>query len=315
MRTGRRLLAIALSGLTGSLLGASLLHEARPVTRSAVSPSQTGTTPVRSSAAEAMIDVESEAAPGSGTEAALVSIGSKLLRARQLAEENAALEAELVEHASTEPPSALRVRLERLLLDRPELAPSVAHAFLRLEDRERVFALSRALVTCGEDPEVRPTLLAAARDGAPAQRESALLALAPDVESLALARSALADAEAAPTVRAAGAFALARGFEALSDPERRAALADARSLAEASDERVRAEALQLLARAASPEDADLASRALDDGSSGSEVALAAAHLALATGKSPDDVARALAGHPDRMCALAASTLTNRRRTP
>ena len=317
MRTRTRLLlAIVPCGLTGSLLGASLLREphreARP---SVVRQTETRETSKADAPVEAVIDVESEAAPSSATQSALASIGAKLVGARSLASEGAALEAGLIEHARDEAPSALRVRLERLMLDRPELAPWVARAFLCLEDRERVFVLSRALVACGEDPEVHAVLLDAARDGAAAQRESALLALAPDGESLALARTALVDEGAAATVRAAGAFALARGLDALSGPDRHAALADARTLASAGDQRVRAEALHLLARAASPEDADLASRVLDDGSTSPEVALAAAHLALATGKSPEDVARGLARRPDRACALAASTLTNRRRTP
>jgi hypothetical protein len=209
---------------------------------------------------------------------------------------------------------AARPRLEKLLRDRPDLAPGVARAWKKLDDREELFVLSRALVLCAKDSEVRATLVDAASGGRPAQRETALLALssARDEATPELARAALEDAAAAPTVRAAGAWALA------ADPEHAPAdtLATARALGSSTSEdgHLRAEALKLLATTPEPADRALALNVLSEPGATPEVALAAARLALHAGEDRTRVARALAARrdPTGLCARAAQALAEGR---
>jgi hypothetical protein len=250
---------------------------------------------------------KTEVAPSPEATRALASLGSKLAARARSANGAAALEADLLARAKNEEPSALRVGLDKLLHDRPDLAPGAARAFTRLDDRERVFALSRSLAAYVAQPEVEATLEQAARSGPPAQREAALLAL-PEPRELAL--DAFASATAPATVRAAGAFVLAESYASLGPAAREAALTGAREIAgdAAKDGHLRAEALHLLARAACPGDAGLAARTLGETGSTAEVALAAAHLALAAGTAPGEVASALATRPERECAVAVTTL-------
>ncbi|HZU95495.1 MAG TPA: hypothetical protein VFF73_02225 [Planctomycetota bacterium] len=264
------------------------------------------------SATPTHFDVHSSRASSACGDAALVSIGRKLTGRAGRARSCADLEAEIVANAPREEPSALRVALERELLEHPELAPGAAHALLRLDDRERAFAVSRALAGFVGTADVRAALDEAAASGSAARREAAFIALPPDAASLALARCGLDDASAAPEVRAAAAFALARGLDSLGDRDKASVLATARGIAgeAATDPHLRAESLHLIAAAASPSDGDLAAKALGDASP--EVALAGARLALATGAERSQVAAALASHTDRACGVAARILTDGR---
>ncbi len=205
---------------------------------------------------------------------------------------------------------AARPRLEKLLRDRPDLAPGVARAWKKLDDREELFVLSRALVPCANDPAVHTTLVDAATSGSSAQREIALLALssARDEATPSLARAAFEDGGAAPTVRAAGAWALAADLD--HAPADAFATARAIGSSPSEDGHLRAEALGLLARAPESADRALALSALSEPDAPAEVALAAARLALHTGEDRTRVAQALATRrdPTGLCARTAQAL-------
>jgi hypothetical protein len=312
MRPILRVTTAAATTLGAMALVASLLWGGdRAVTRGRAffAPAATA---VAAPAAPTNIAVHTSRGVSSPEDSALLSIGRKVMGRAGRARSCSELEAEVVANAPREEPSALRVALERELFEHPELAPGAAHALLRLDDRERAFAVSRALAGFAGMADVRAALDEAAASGSAARREAALIALPTDVASLALARSGLDDASAAPTVRAAAAFALARGLESLGDADKASVLATAREIAAdaASDPHLRAESLHLIAAGASPPDGELAAKALGDTSP--EVALAGARLALATGAERSQVAAALASHSDRACGVAARILTDGR---
>jgi hypothetical protein len=309
--------AAALGGLASLLVPEPGRAGARPFIAKRVAPAV-----AKESEGSAVLACSSSVAPSPSAALALAAIARKVGARAAAASETARLERELLASPSEPDKVGLRVRLERLLRERPELAPAAARAFARLDDRESLFAISRALVGCADQPEVRAVLDAAAASGPAARREVALIALPPDAPALALAGSGLADASAAPTVRAASAYALARGYDALPESERASSLGTARALAgtPSEDPHLRAEAFHLLARAAAPgdassSDASLAAAALAEPGANAELALAAAHLALATGAASSDVAAALARFPERACALAATQLTSPRSGP
>jgi hypothetical protein len=233
---------------------------------------------------------------------------ARKLSARAAAiDDRAELEAELLAASRSELLQG-RARLEKLLRDRPELAPAAARAFEKLGDRETLFVISRALVEHAADADVRATLLDAARNSEPAHREIALMALASarDAEALPLAESALGDTSAAPGVRAAGAWALAR--DAGHAPASAFAAARALAASPAEDPHLRAEALHLVAETPDASDCTLAEAMLAEPGAPAEVVLAAARLALAAGTDKAAVARALGAHDDRLCAYAARTI-------
>jgi hypothetical protein len=219
------------------------------------------------------------------------------------------LEAELLAEKKAEL-LASRPRLERLLREKPALAAGAARAWKKLGDRDELFVVSRALVGCAADPEVRPILLEAAAGGDPAHREIALLALASarDEQALPLASAALEDAAALPAVRAAGAWALAAS-DAEAPPS---AVSTARAIAASpsQDPHLRAEALHLIACAPGSRDRALADGVLAEDAAPAELTVAAARLALEAGEDRAQVARALAARsdPTGLCARAASML-------
>jgi hypothetical protein len=256
---------------------------------------------------EAEVHVSSSAAVSSSSGSA-AALAQKLSVLGAGARDRAELEAELLAAPSAEL-VAKRPELEELLRRSPRLAPGAARAFRKLDDRESLFVVSRALVVCPEDSSVREALREGAECGHAARREVSLLALASlhDERAIDLARSALDDASAPPRVRAAGAWALAQD----ADHAPSTALATARTLAQtpAEDGHLRAEALHLLAASPpAPQDRALALAALAEPSVSPEVALAAARLALVAGEDRAAVARALAAHPNPRCGQAARVL-------
>src|SRR5262249_29616610 len=137
---------------------------------------------------------------------------SGAIAAERSRRDQAVLEAELTtisEEGAN--PVELRVRLERLLLERPDLARGAARAPPRFSEPARALAVARSLLLAANDPEVSASIVAATRPDRPeGQREAALTALAqvPGPEALAAARSAFEDTSAPASVRAAGAYVL-----------------------------------------------------------------------------------------------------------
>ncbi len=237
-----------------------------------------------------------------------VGMAAKLSVIGAAAQDRAELEAELLAARKAELVQ-MRPQLEDLLRRRPELARGAARAFAKLDDRESLFVVSRALVVCASDPDVKTALREGAKCGHAARREVSLIALASsrDEESLGLAQTALEDAAAAPCVRAAGAWALA--LDAEHAPP--AAFSAARSVAQApaGDPHLRAEALHLLAaktttRSLGPDERALAAQTLSEAEAPVELVLAAARLALEAGEDRASVARSLASRKDTTGALA-----------
>lgn len=319
--TTRRILLVALAsapvaGLAIALLGPGAEADPRAARAGVATPAATAAAEPSSERAEATVEV-SGSEPGSPrARSALASIATRALRRASTESAAADLEREILTRPAGGDLSKLRVRLERVLRDRPELAPGVARAFAKAEGRELAFVLGRALAVCPQDPTARAALEDAAAHGSADRREAALLALPPDAPTLGLARAAFDDASAAPEVRAAGVYTLARGWDGLGETDRAATAESARALAASpgSDPHLRAEAFHLLARAAAPAsataDAALAARALEDTRAPAEVSLAAAHLALASGTDKAEVAAALGKSGERGCTLAASLLAN-----
>jgi hypothetical protein len=238
---------------------------------------------------------------------------SGAITAERSRRDQAALEAELATFAEQcANPVELRVRLDRLLLERPDLARGAARALARFSERERAFAVARPLLVAAKDPEVASALIAATRPDRPeGQREAALTALAqvPGPAALDAARSAFEDASAPPSVRAAGAYALSARLGELDDTSSLVAAARRIAFSPAEAPRLRAEALHLIASttAAPGDDLALARAALADAST-DEVALAAARLALARGEDRAAVSKILAARGTPAAARAGEVL-------
>jgi hypothetical protein len=238
---------------------------------------------------------------------------SGAITAERSQRDQAALEAELATIAEQDVnPVELRVRLERLLLGRPDLAPAAARALVRFSGRERAFAVARSLLVAAKDPEVSASLIAATLSDRPeGQREAAVTALAqvPGPAALGAAQTAFEDANAPPSVRAAGAFALSMRLGEVDDPAPLVAAARRIAFAPAEAPRLRAEALHLIASttAAPGDDLALARAALADAST-DEVALAAARLALARGGDRAAVSQILAARGTPAAARAGEIL-------
>lgn len=321
--TGRRrrqlgsLALVAAATVLGGAVVASLLEPA-PGERSRWTSPSAGTTlvhrgetgssdPAASRVADSHVEsrLASASALAAGRSLALAAHAATapaVARARSEADAHS-LEAMLTDLANHPPRGrelmSLRHELERLLRARPDLAPAVARAFDRLDDRLTLFALSRALVTSLADPEVRSKLEADARSSTlEARREIALRALAGtgDPALVELERATLADSAAPASVRAAAADGLALDRERADPSTASNARSSARELAATGhDPLARESALHLLASAGpTADDARLARSVLADPSSPTRVALAAARVALAAGDDRAALARALA---------------------
>lgn len=290
---------VLVAALVGLLREGETAVAKRPAT---AGPEGGGRTLLAPGIVETEVRVSSSGARTSESGGGAAHLAESLSAIGATARDQAEIEAELVAAPRSEL-VAMRPQLEDLLRRSPALAPGVARAFARLDDRESLFVVSRALVLCPDDASVREALVAGAEGSHAARREVSLLALGStrDERAIDLARTALEDTSASPRVRAAGAWALAHDAERAPS----SAFAAARSLAgtQAEDAHLRAEALHLLAtrtatRAPDAQDRALAASTLSEPAASPELALAAARLALEAGEDRATVARALAGRND-----------------
>src|SRR4051812_7805414 len=161
MQLERTIAAVLAGGATLGVLAFLVVpapgRAPRPGVRPLVVPAITAPPP-----GETAVLACSSVAPDDSAGAALASIGRKLAARAAVADAASRLEAELVATPANADKAGLRVRLERLLRERPELAPGVVRAFAKLEDRETLFVVSRALVECSDRADVRAAFDAAA---------------------------------------------------------------------------------------------------------------------------------------------------------